>query len=80
MRHPSLPSMCRLLAAMLLAGAATACDERQSLGLDPVPMFSASAAPSDASSFAVSQSQIQVIWQDSKPQHLIAAIGGSHEQ
>jgi titin len=52
---------------MLLAGAAIACDEHQSLGLDPVPMFSVSAAPSNARSFAISQSQIQVNWQDNSP-------------
>jgi hypothetical protein len=67
MRRPSLLPICKLLAAALLAGAAIACDERQSLGLDPAPTFSVSPAPTNASSFAVSQSQISLIWQDNSP-------------
>jgi hypothetical protein len=67
MRRSSLLPMCRLLPAALLLGAAIACDERETLGLDPVVGFSASAAPSNASSFAASESQIQVTWQDNSP-------------
>jgi hypothetical protein len=67
MRRPSLLPICRLLAATLLAETAIACEEQQSLGLDSVPTFSVSPAPSNASSVAVSQSQIQVTWQDNSP-------------
>lgn len=78
MRRSPLPPICMLVPALILLGAAIACDEPEPLGLDAirtsggdiktiVPRMSTSAPPSDANSFAVSQSQIQVTWQDNSP-------------